>query len=549
MVLFNPVRLRLALLFSLLLFSSNIFAVPQYEIFDIDSLLGVDGSLINLGSHATVVNDQGHVAGYYTARISGTSREKDIPFIYRPGTGVEQLSPTHNRNTHITDLNNKDQFIGKWVYGGSVEVDFIHRDGWENLEAPLESVNKINDSGDIVGIMTKKRKRLTNSLAIWKEDYTVVDLLEGVRDCDESIAGDCDGVNRMDFDGLIQIYPAHMDMNNQGQIVFVAMTTRSTGRNIYTYNPGVGVKKIAFVYEHETRLDGVSINNSGMISVSKNRFRQHRHAVDLYSIDGVLQSAGTVFGSPNDWGEFTVINDSNVLLGSQKTAFSLTDVSQVVDNSAFLPNPYSHFDSKDINNNNVIVGDGFNDSTNTKALAFLPRAGVGGITIDGLFNDWSGHTAYSDAPDDGLLVNWDQVWTDERGESLSFSYTNIGDIDKAQLFLWNIYLDTDKQTGTGYGFSLLGADYLLQGKSLYQYTGTGKDWSWKYIKEVNYTVSGVRAELSVAKSALGLANDANSYHALFYGTTADGGNIDYLLVDVNGGAGSVVMEEVIAPAP
>jgi hypothetical protein len=285
-----------------------------------------------------------------------------------------------------------------------------------------------------------------------------------------------------------------------------------------------------------------------MIGVSKNRFRQHRHTVDLYSIDGVLQSVGTVFENPNDCGEFTVINDSNVLLGSQKTAFSLTDASQVVDNSAFLPNPYSHFASKDINNNNVIVGDGFNDSANTKALAFLPRAGVGGITIDGLFDDWSGRTAYSDASNDGLLVNWNQVWTDEGGESLSFSYTNIGDIDKAQLFLWNIYLDTDRQTGTGYGFSLLGADYLLQGKSLYQYTGTGKDWSWKYINEVNYTVSGVRAELSVAKSTLGLANDANSYHALFYGTTADGGNIDYLLVDVNGGAGSVVMEEVIAPA-
>ncbi len=376
-----------------------------------------------------------------------------------------------------------------------------------------------------------------------------MDLLDGVSDCNESIEGDCDGVNRMDFDALLRIHPKHMDMNNQGQVVFVAITTKSTGRNIYTYNPGVGVKKIAFVYEHETGLDDVSINNSGMISVSKNRFRQHRYAVDLYSIDGASQTAGTVFENPNEWGEFTVINDSNVLLGAKKTVFSLTDVFQVLDNSTFLPNPYSHFNSKDINNSNVIVGDGFNESASTKAIAFFPKTGAVGITIDGVFDDWSGHTAYPDASDDGLLVNWDKVWADVEGESLAFSYSNIGNIDEAQLYLWNIYLDTDKQTSTGYGFNLLGADYLLQGKNLYQYTGTGQDWSWTYIKEVGYVVNGARAELSIEKSALGLASEANSYSALFYGTTPDGGNLDYLLVDVNGGEGGVVMEEVIAPAP
>jgi len=48
---------------------------------------------------------------------------------------------------------------------------------------------------------------------------------------------------------------------------------------------------------------------------------------------------------------------------------------------------------------------------------------------------------------------------------------------------------------------------------------------------------------------LSLASEVNSYSALFYGTTPDGGNLDYLLVDINGGEAGVVMEEVIAPAP
>jgi hypothetical protein len=548
MAFFNTKR-QLHILFLYFFFlSPSVFAAPQYELHDIDALLGADGQLINTGSHATVVNDQGHIAGHYTGQVNGTSRTVDKGFIYRPGIGVEELSTTHNRNVRITDMNNKDQFIGKWI-NSRAETYFVHRSGWENLEEPLESVNKINDNGDVVGTMTKERGLLKDSLAIWKEDHIVVDLLDVVSDCDESIEGDCDGVNRMDFDDLMRIEKRHMDMNNQGQIVFVVITGRATGRNIYTYNPGVGVKKIAFIYEHETRIDGVSINNSGMVSVSKSRFRQHTHAVDLYSIDGTSQTAGTIFENTNDWGEFPVINDSNVLLGTEKTAFSLTDASQVLDNSAFLPNPYSHFDSKDINNSNVIVGDGFNDSTSTKAFAFFPTTGAVGVAIDGVFDDWSGHTAYPDASDDGLLVNWDKIWADFEGERLAFSYSNIGDIDEAQLYLWNIYLDTDKQTSTGYGFNLLGADYLLQGKSLYQYTGTGQDWSWTYIKEVDYIVSGARAELSIEKSVLGLASGANSYSALFYGTTPDGGNLDYLLVDISGGEGGVVMEEVIAPAP
>ncbi len=167
----NTKRLLSVLLLYLCFLSSSVFAVPQYELLDIDALLGVNGDLKNTGSHATVVNDQGHVAGHYTAQINGTSRTIDKGFIYRPNTGVEELSTTHNRNVRITDMNNKDQFIGKWI-NSQAETYFVHRSGWENLEEPLESVNKINDNGDVVGIMTKERGLLKNSLAIWKEDYT-----------------------------------------------------------------------------------------------------------------------------------------------------------------------------------------------------------------------------------------------------------------------------------------------------------------------------------------------------------------------------------------
>jgi len=169
------------------------------------------------------------------------------------------------------------------------------------------------------------------------------------------------------------------------------------------------------------------------------------------------------------------------------------------------------------------------------------------IIIDGRFSDWAEHTAFSDSTGDGTLVNWDKVWTDEGNGSLSFSYTNVGNIDASQLHLRNIYLDTDKQNSTGYGFSLLGADYLLQGKNLYQYTGRGQNWSWKYLTEVSYAINGARAEFSIEKSTLGLTADAKSYSALFYGTDPSGGSLDYLLIDVNAGSGAVVMEEIAIP--
>lgn len=126
---------------------------------------------------------------------------------------------------------------------------------------------------NVVGIISKERKLMKTSIAIWKEDYTLVDLLQNVTDCDES---------------------------------------------------------------------------------------------------GALQTTGTVFEESNEWVEFYVINDFNVLLGSKKTAFSLTDISKIADNSALFHSPYSDFSAKDINNSNTIIGDGSNDGSSLKAFAFIP---------------------------------------------------------------------------------------------------------------------------------------------------------------------------------
>jgi len=172
----------------------------------------------------------------------------------------------------------------------------------------------------------------------------------------------------------------------------------------------------------------------------------------------------------------------------------------------------------------------------------------GRISIDGDFKDWAGHTAYTDSTNDGTVVNWDKVWTDDDNGILSFSYANVSEIDKSQLYLWNIYLDTDNIKTTGYTFNVLGGDYLLQGKNLYEYTGAGQNWSWKFLGKTDYAATGNRAELSINKQQLGLSTSPSSYRALFYGTDTHGNNLDYLLINVSAGTASVIEQPVALAA-
>ena len=169
--------------------------------------------------------------------------------------------------------------------------------------------------------------------------------------------------------------------------------------------------------------------------------------------------------------------------------------------------------------------------------------------IDGNFSDWTYHTPFLDSITDGASVNWEKVWVTGDSGFLFFSYTNTEAINQGALHLRSLYLDYDKSSATGYNFDLLGGDYLLQGKSLYQYTGTGQDWSWSYIQDVEYAVTGNQAEFSIPRNLLGLSTDPNSYRALFYGYDLDGSNLDYILIDMGAEGGSVVTENITIPNP
>lgn len=120
------------------------------------------------------------------------------------------------------------------------------------------------------------------------------------------------------------------------------------------------------------------------------------------------------------------------------------------------------------------------------------------ITLDGLLGDWSSIEAYPADPDDiievsgsghvsgqGNQANWRgiQVAHTTDTNELLMAYTNETNIYISWGF--QVFIDSDDDPATGFKGSFaginefpIGADYLIEGVNVYQYSGTGTDWSW-----------------------------------------------------------------------
>jgi len=81
--------------------------------------------------------------------------------------------------------------------------------------------------------------------------------------------------------------------------------------------------------------------------------------------------------------------------------------------------------------------------------------------------------------------------------TLKFNYTGTWSY-------FHVFLDTDRNTSTGYTIGGLGADDLLENAGLYGYTGgSGTSWSWGSAGSVTYTNAGGVATFTFPYSAIG----------------------------------------------
>ena len=169
-----------------------------------------------------------------------------------------------------------------------------------------------------------------------------------------------------------------------------------------------------------------------------------------------------------------------------------------------------------------------------------PQAAVNGfsnplsgttIVVDGLLNEWNSVVSFGNDPADSSGVNtidWADATIVHDDTDFYIGYTGHGSV--SENWGYGIFIDVDGNTNTGFtGFSdelPVGADYLIEGRVVQQYTGTGTNWSWDEIGSAGYAINGNTAELAVPRSLLGNPNTLRLY---FSGNNAavGGDTVDY----------------------
>ncbi|GAA0581795.1 DUF4832 domain-containing protein [Kribbella sandramycini] len=76
-----------------------------------------------------------------------------------------------------------------------------------------------------------------------------------------------------------------------------------------------------------------------------------------------------------------------------------------------------------------------------------------------------------------------------------------------------VYVDTDRNTGTGYAQGTVGADYLLENGNLYRSTGAG--WGWTPVRAVTFSATGGVARWTVDRADLGESTSPNDADLVF----------------------------------
>jgi len=154
--------------------------------------------------------------------------------------------------------------------------------------------------------------------------------------------------------------------------------------------------------------------------------------------------------------------------------------------------------------------------------AGVPNNSGVNITLDGDASDWATIQAFSadaqeiNAPN--ARIDWIKAQLAHNKDTLYLAYQNHYPIDTTKWWLWETYLDTDDNPKTGYQLSTkLGAEYVLQGNTLYRYTGTGEDWQWSPVKSLKHGIAGKFAEVAIPRK---LINNPAKLRIAFFGNNA-----------------------------
>lgn len=166
------------------------------------------------------------------------------------------------------------------------------------------------------------------------------------------------------------------------------------------------------------------------------------------------------------------------------------------------------------------------------------------IVIDGDIADWKDIAPLAtDAAEGAAPCDWRKAFFANDKSTLFLRYTTEGTIDFSKGAAYMVLLDTDRSKQTGFqgssGEFAIGADYLLQGLTLYVYTGTGQDWAWQSVGTVTGQPNNNEVEFAIERDQIG---NPQGVDVLFYGDNeADGvgGSVLDLMPDADAADGKV----------
>lgn len=175
----------------------------------------------------------------------------------------------------------------------------------------------------------------------------------------------------------------------------------------------------------------------------------------------------------------------------------------------------------------------------------------GTITVDTNRLDWSGLSSYTQDADDAPTgeVDWRTFTMAHDGTSLYIRYTTWDGPGYNESWRYDIFIDRDQDRNTGFygggGELSIGAELLLQGVTLYTWTGTNQtDWSWGSIGTVSYNQLTNDYEMSFAQSWLSMTGTVFNWVAM-----ADNATTRDYVPDSGGGGGSGGYHSYAIPEP
>ncbi|MFH1856425.1 MAG: hypothetical protein ABH836_04240 [Candidatus Omnitrophota bacterium] len=158
------------------------------------------------------------------------------------------------------------------------------------------------------------------------------------------------------------------------------------------------------------------------------------------------------------------------------------------------------------------------------------------LRIDGNFEEWKRIKPLAEDSivdvDEKEAVNFSKVWAVLLGKNLYISYCCVKRLDNwgTEAFKYNVFIDVDNNTQTGYrgwdGSWALGADYLLQGGTIFKFAGhSPRSWSWIKKGLQEYGIKANWAEIKIPLSVMDIVQVAEM-KILFYGDNIK--QIDYV---------------------